>query len=302
VENPRDLLLDLDAVRVLRGTGGGRYPHGNSVVVHGRDSTLIIDPSLSLADAVDVPTADSILISHCHEDHLAGVGRYPDASLLVHDADKLGLDSIDGLMRIYGLPSSIEEEWRDEVLKSFHYTPRPDAAPYGDGDTIDLGNARLHVIHLPGHTRGHSGILIEPHGVMYLADIDLTGFGPYYGDAWSSLDDFERTLRKCRDLDARWFVTFHHRGVVDGRQDFLALLAEYEAVIPRREQALLDFLDQPRTLDDIVAHRFVYRPHVTLLFVDGVERRSAELHLERLLARGEVIEMTPGTYLRATSP
>lgn len=132
---------------------------------------------------------------------------------------------------------------------------------------------------------------------MFLADVDLTGFGPYYGDAWSSLDDFDRTFRRCREIEARWFVTFHHRGVVEGREEFLRLLAEYEAVIARREQALLDFLAQPRTLEDIVAHRFVYRPHVTLLFAEGVERRSAELHLQRLMAHGDVIEETPGVYL-----
>ena len=100
---------------------------------------MIIDPSLSLADAMEVPAADSILLSHCHEDHLAGVFRYPNASIVVPEADKLGLDSIDGLMRIYGLLPSIEAEWRDEALESFHYMPRPDATAYGDGDTFDLG-------------------------------------------------------------------------------------------------------------------------------------------------------------------
>ena len=287
----------MNGIRVLRGTSGGRYPHGNSVIVEGTDGSLLIDPSLDIAEAPDIPAVDSIAISHCHEDHLAGLARYPDVRVLAPEADKLGLDSIDGLMRIYGLPSSIEADWRREVLDRFYYTPRPDAAAYADGDVIDLGSTKLRAVHLPGHTRGHSGFLIEPQGVMYLADIDLTRFGPYYGDAWSSLDDFERTLRRCRELEAKWFVTFHHRGVVEGREEFLRLLGDFEAVIARRERALLDFLEQPRTLDDIVAHRFVYRPHVTLLFVEGVERRSAELHLERLIAGGEVTE-SAGTYLR----
>ena len=34
---------------------------------------MIIDPSLELAKAQDVPAVDSIVISHCHEDHLAGL-------------------------------------------------------------------------------------------------------------------------------------------------------------------------------------------------------------------------------------
>ena len=31
-------------------------------------------------------------------------------------------------------------------------------------------------------------------GVFFLSDIDLTGFGPYYGDVWSDLEDFEASL------------------------------------------------------------------------------------------------------------
>jgi hypothetical protein len=75
------------------------------------------------------------------------------------------------------------------------------------------------------------------------------------------------------------------------------LLDEYEAVIGRRERALLAFLAEPRTVDAIVAHRFVYRPHVRLVFADAVERRSAVLHLERLIAAGQVSEPEPGVFL-----
>ena len=39
-------------------------------------------------------------------------------------------------------------------------------------------------------------------GVFFLSDIDLTGFGPYYGDVWSDLEDFEASLAKVRDEEA----------------------------------------------------------------------------------------------------
>ncbi len=53
----------------------------------------------------------------------------------------------------------------------------------------------------------------------------------------------------------------------------------------------------PRSLEDLVAHRFVYRPHVTIPIVGGVERRSAQMSLVRLVARGEIREVEPGRYL-----
>ena len=287
-------------VSVLRGADGGKYPDGNSVIVRGREESVLIDPSLSIADAADPPRSiDRVLISHCHEDHLAGLFRFAAAPVHVHRDDRVGLESLDGLMTIYGMAPVHEAPWRREVVERFHYAPRPDAHAFSDGDVFDLGGTTLTAVHLPGHTRGHSGFFVEPDGVMLLADIDLTGFGPYYGDAWSSIDDFERSLRRCRDIDARQYVTFHHKGTIEGRDAFRALLADYAAVIGRREQTLLGYLDRPLTVDDIVARRFVYRPHVQLIFVEPVERRSAELHLARLLASGAVKEVEPGRFLRA---
>jgi hypothetical protein len=49
----------------------------------------------------------------------------------------------------------------------------------------------------------------------------------------------------------------------------------------------------------MVAHRFIYRPHVEHVFADNVERRSATLHLQRMLARGEASEIESGRYRAA---
>jgi glyoxylase-like metal-dependent hydrolase (beta-lactamase superfamily II) len=285
---------------VLPGADGGRYPNGNSLLVQGREETVLIDPSLSVA-AVPPTSVSRILISHCHEDHIAGLARYPDTPVGVHVDDEIGVQSLDGLMSVYGLPPEIEAQWRTEVVERFHYAARPDAVAYRDGDIFELGGTTLRVVRLPGHTKGHCGFYVEPDAVMFLADVDLTGFGPYYGDAWSSLDDWDVTLQRCRDIDAAKYVTFHHRGVVDDRKTYLKLLDEYEAVIARREQAMLAYLSEPRSLEDLVRHRFVYRPHVVLLFAESVERRSAQLHLQRLLAGGEVTEVEPGRFVRSAS-
>jgi glyoxylase-like metal-dependent hydrolase (beta-lactamase superfamily II) len=285
---------------VLSSEEGGRYPHGHSMIVEGTEERVLIDPSLTVAVAAPIPGIDRLLVSHAHEDHLSGVFRYPAAPIHAHDADVDGLRSLDGLMAVYGMAPETEARWRREVVERFHFVPRPDATAFRDGDRFDVGGATLHVIHLPGHTSGHSAFLLEPDGVLFLADIDLSGFGPYYGDASSSVDAFERSLVRCRDLEARWYVTFHHKGVIEGRDAFLRLLDDYSAVIGRRERELAEWLAEPHTVDEIVAHRFIYRPHVTLLFVEAVERRSAVLHLERLMARGEVVEVEPGRYQRSS--
>ena len=63
-----------------------------------------------------------------------------------------------------------------------------------------------------------------------------------------------------------------------------------------REARLLEFLAEPRSIDEIVAHRFIYRPGVQLVWADNVERRSMTMHINRLLRHGGVVETEPGRY------
>lgn len=281
---------------VLVGVDGGRYPAGNSVLVTGADATAVIDPSTSLRARDRVPAADHVVLTHTHEDHVAGVHHYPDATVHVHEDDLIGIRSIDGLLDMFGMTGDRADAFRQTLIDEFTYVARPDAVGHVDGDVIDLGGVTIRFVHLPGHTAGHCGLLIEPDGVLVTGDIDLSAFGPLYGDTYSSLDDFERSLQRVRAIEARWYVTFHHKGVIDGRDAFVEALDAFASAIPRREDAMVAFATEPRSMDDFVAHRFVYRPHVTLPFVDTVERRSAEMSLRRLVANGRLTTTADGRW------
>ena len=284
------------AVSVLVGDANGAYPSGNSVLVRGRSEAVVIDPSVTVVARGGVPSrVDAVVNSHSHEDHMAGNGLFPDARVHIHDEDLPGARSLQGLMDVYGLP--LDHPFATDIVERFHYAPRPDAIGFGDGHVFDLGGTTIEAVHLPGHTRGHSGFRMDGE-VFFLSDIDLTGFGPYYGDVWSDLEDFEQSLAKVREEDARYYVTFHHRGVIEGREEFVRLVDAFAAVIDRRHGEMLEFLAEPHTIAEMAEHRFIYRPHVEMSFLDAVERRSAELHVQRMLSRGEAVEVEPGRYQR----
>ncbi len=289
-----------DHVRVLFGERAGKYPSGNSVLVQGRDESTLLDPSLGLharrRAGEALPHADRLLLSHSHEDHLAGCSLYPDVPCHVPRLELAALVSLDGLMELYGYPEPIASAWRKTLVEQFHFVPRPDALPFDDGACFDLGGVRIHAIHAPGHTVGHMLFHIEPDDVLYLGDIELSSFGPYYGDAVSSLVDFERSLARVREMPARYYATFHHIGVLEGRSAFLERLDRFSAVIADRERRLLAYLTEPHTLEEIALHRFVYRAGDPVSFATPVERHSMKQHLERLLASGQVREIEPGRY------
>jgi glyoxylase-like metal-dependent hydrolase (beta-lactamase superfamily II) len=285
-----------DTVSVLIGDDNGTYPSGNTLLVRGASESVVIDPSISVVARGGVSVSvDAVINSHSHEDHLAGNGMFPEARIHIHDADLPGAKSIDGLLAVYGLTGSDRDDFEEMILNQFSYAPRPDAQGFTDGDIFDLGGGvKVEAVHLPGHTRGHSGFRMD--GVFFLSDIDLSGFGPYYGDVWSDLEDFEASLVKVRDEEADFYVTFHHKGVIEGREKFLEMIDAFTAVIGRRHDAMLDFLAEPHTIDEMRAHRFIYRPHVKAPFVEAVERRSAEMHVQRMLRRGEAIEVEPDLF------
>jgi glyoxylase-like metal-dependent hydrolase (beta-lactamase superfamily II) len=292
----------IGAVTVLFGARGGKYPHGNSLLVRGPEETLVIDPSLGLLPRREqLPRVDHVLNSHCHEDHVAGNHLFPSAPWHLHEADLPGIQSLDGMMAIYGYPEPVRSGFRRVVVEQFHYVARPDAQGFADGAVFALGgDVRVRVIHAPGHTRGHSFFWIEPDDVLYLADVDLSSFGPYYGDAWSDLGDFERTLAGLRRLRPRHWATFHHVGVLDDLAELDARLERFAAKIGEREERLLAYLRSgPHDLAAIARHRFVYRPEDDVPWAEPIERRSMEQHLARLLAAGRVREVEPGRYLAA---
>jgi glyoxylase-like metal-dependent hydrolase (beta-lactamase superfamily II) len=287
------------AVSVLMGADNGAYPAGNALLVEGAGETVLIDPSVTVVERGGAPApVDALINSHSHEDHVAGNGLFKTARVHVHHADLPGVRSVEGLMDVYGLEGETRASFTQTVLDDFYYAPREDAIGFSDGHVFDLGGVAVEAVHLPGHTRGHSGFRVTG-GVFFLSDIDLTGFGPYYGDAWSDLDDFEESLRRIRGEEADYYVTSHHKGVIEGRQTFVSLVDAFAAVIPRRHDAMLDFLAEPRTIDAMAERRFVYRPHVESTFVNSVEHRTARLHVDRMLARGEAVETEPGVYQRA---
>ncbi len=290
-------------VQVLFGERGGAYPDGNSILVRGENETLLIDPAVGLHErAENLPQIDRVILSHCHEDHIAGLSLFPDTPVHVHTLDRPGLESLDQMLAIYGYGGPIEAAFREILVKTFHYAPRPDAQTYADGDVFDAGGVTVRALHAPGHTRGHSCLMVEwseagaHRRLLYLGDIELTGFGPYYGDAWSDLEDFERSLSWARNVEADWYATFHHIGVLEGRAPFLARMDIFEGAIARRETNLLKFLAEPHTLQEVADHRFVYRPGDDVSFAEAVEKRSMQQHIDRLVTAGRVRALAEGRY------
>ncbi len=285
-------------VSVYFGEKSGKYPDGNQVIVRGRDATAAFDtPKVANRIGAGLDSVDLVILGHVHEDHMAGLHRLPHAPVHVHDADLLAAQSWAGLCRHYGYTAAVLDALKAKIEAEFHYRPRPDAIGYADGAVWDLGGVRVHAVHMPGHTAGHCVLLVEPHGIAFIGDIDLSGFGPYYGDASSDLGQFRRTLARLESLPAALWITSHHKGVMTERAVFIAALQAYASRLDEREARLLQMLAaRPRTVAELVRERLLYPPEHADLWVDCAEQRSIVQHLDELLVAGRVLRDTDSRF------
>ena len=283
--------LQFGSVSVLLGAQSGKYPDGNQVLVRGSDVNVAFDtPMASRMRADLLAEIDLVILGHVHEDHTVALDLLTHAGLMAHELDVQAVRSWDGLKRHYGYAEDTLGHVREMIERDFHYAPRPDAMPYVDGQCWQLGGGvSIRAHHLPGHTSGHCALVVENEGLAFIGDIDLSGFGPYYGDATSSLRAFRQTLRDVAELDARTWVTSHHKAVITDRQQFLRDLARFASRIDERTEELIHRLQSgPQRVDDLAAQGFLYPAGHSVPWTLSAERHTLQQHLDELIEQGRV--------------
>ena len=155
--------LQFGAVRVYLGEKSGKYPDGNQVIVQGADARVAFDtPQVARHIGPELDDVDAIILGHVHEDHMVALGRLRRATVQVHEGDLAAAQSWAGLGRHYGYPDAVLAQMKPMIERDFDYAPRPDATGYTDGALWELGGGvRVRAHHLPGHTAGHSALVVE---------------------------------------------------------------------------------------------------------------------------------------------
>ena len=286
-------------VTVYFGEKTGKYPDGNQVIVAGADLRVAFDtPPVANRIGPAFDEVDMVILGHVHEDHMAGLHRVPRASVHVHEEDVAAARSWEGLAAHFGYDPDAMGAFRRKIEREFNYVPRPDAIAYRDGERWDLGGGvSVQAIHMPGHTRGHCVLLVQPGGIAFIGDIDLTGFGPYYGDATSDLRAFRRSIRRLPSIPAKVWITSHHRGVYTDRDRMLADLEAYESKLDAREEKIIALLAQsPRRLEELIGVGLVYPVGYESPMVGNIESRTVVQHLDELLAAGRIARRDDGAW------
>ncbi|MBO1756902.1 MBL fold metallo-hydrolase [Allobranchiibius sp. CTAmp26] len=189
--------------------------------LRGRDRDLIVDTGLGVASLrTHLPTLFErdplVVITHAHLDHSGGAHEFDQchAHPLEHITNPVGGNTLRGreLADQLGLNSAQPvPEWMIKALphpgyRPQDYTLRPARASRSltDGQTIDLGDRELTVLHLPGHSPGSIALYDQSNRSLFSGDViyDLDTDEQLLDDLHgSNIDDYIASMRRLQDLD-----------------------------------------------------------------------------------------------------
>lgn len=272
----------------IPGGNRGRYPFCHSIFIEG--ARVLIDPASERERLIKLrenPGVNTVWLSHWHEDHFMHLDLFDDLPLCISERDAAPLSDLDLLMDSYGIDDDFRDYWRLVLKEQFHFRPRKPTRFLKGGDIINLGRVTVEVMTTPGHTPGHLAFFFKEAGVLFMGDYDLTRFGPWYGDVYSSIEETISSVELLRNIPAKVWVASHETGVFEEEPG--KIWDQYLDAINEREAKLMNLLEEPQTLEDIVGAWIIYkRPREPKAFFEFGERAHMKKHLEKLMHQGVV--------------
>ncbi|MDD2903325.1 MAG: MBL fold metallo-hydrolase [Syntrophales bacterium] len=286
-------------IKFIPGRKGGRYPYCHSLVIEGEE-TWVVDPAGDkdyLRHLARTRRVTAVFISHYHEDHQKYNYLFPEARFYVPAPEAEAFRSLEAAFTLMGLDDpQARDYWGEIMVRDFNFRPLENLVPFEPGQRFRQGGITLEIVAAPGHTPGHSCFYFPGQEVLFLADVDLTPFGPWYGGQTSSLKDFEATLERLAGFQTRTYITAHEQGVYQA-DEFQEALTAYRQSIAQRDDRLLKMLKTPKTVKQLADGHFFYgKPKDPPFIYHHIERQMLTKHLERLLGQGRVSH-AGGAYL-----
>ena len=174
----------------------------NIYLLEGKDSALLIDTGIGVVDLhpfIKSITSLPIIVvnTHSHPDHSGSNNQFK--KVYAHPADF-------DMLRFFGSPkmrmsttsmmgaARVPDSLRFQVRDSLFY---PQLVPLHDGQVLDLGDRKIEVIHVPGHTPGSICLLDRKDNALYTGDNDNTLVWLHPQDALP-LDVYLQSLQKLQ--------------------------------------------------------------------------------------------------------
>jgi glyoxylase-like metal-dependent hydrolase (beta-lactamase superfamily II) len=288
-------------VHLVRGENRARFPEANSLLIDDEILTLV-DAGSSMANlettlrnlGYEVTDISQIVLTHFHIDHkgyASDIQKVSNCDVICHPLAETGVKTFEGMVDYYGIGGHrYYDDWKALLSARFNHvvTSYTVTGHFADGKPVSCGEIELVPIHLPGHTIDHTCFGINGKETLLLVDIDLTRFGPWYGNRVSDIEDFKRSIQRVIDLEPKMGISSHLIDPVTENLD--ERLKTYLSIFDDREKRILENISQGfDTVEKLTKKPTIY-PRIPLHAYLVFEQFMIEKHLDILVKSRQVRE------------
>ncbi|MFM1655317.1 MBL fold metallo-hydrolase [Brevibacillus sp. B_LB10_24] len=289
-------------VEVIEGERGSRIPYSATLLIHGRDHSALIDCGAGHAALEAIRQAHAvkqIFLTHYHIDHTWGAYLFPEAEKQINPYDLGKVASLTELAKANGVYAVLGEEGAKAWVKKQEQSAQGGVASwknclglihssYHFDQVMELAGEKVVMIHAPGHCEGFCCPYFPDYGILLVGDIDLTSFGPWYCNADSQIDLFIQSAKKTLEVEAKYYITSHQKGVVT-KEEYTKRLEDYLGIIEKRDEKIKRAIKAGCSPKQLVYQDVFYykKNHLESRQYMPFEQIGLAKHLKRLIHQGE---------------
>ncbi len=284
-------------VHLIRGENNARFPEANTLLIDDEILTLV-DAGSSMKNIestlkdlrYSMSDIDRIVLTHFHIDHkghASEIQKIAECEVICHKLAETGVKTFQGMVDYYGIGGhKYYDDWRALLDWRFGHVTSDYTVTgtFTNGKPIVCGETDLIPIHLPGHTIDHTCFGINGLETIFLVDIDLTRFGPWYGNKVSDIEEFKKSVDRVIEMNPSVGISSHLINPVSEGLD--ERLRAFRAIFDEREQRILDNISKGiDTIEKLTKAPTIY-PRIPMDVYYAFEMFMLEKHIELLKRDG----------------
>lgn len=235
-----------DSLHVIHGNNRGRSPFCNAFLVLDTVNVLF-DTGCGLAIIEKICSAvriDRVFVSHSHLDHTSGCRLLQNTSgpeIMVPEEDSDTIATAE-LLAMRFVDEHLFATWMDTYPALTGFKDFTITSTFSHEYEFSSGSMSFIALYTPGHLNDHYCFWSPDKKILMGFDIDLSPFGPWYGNPECDIALFKNSIAQVMELPAEVYLSSHARPL---KNPYIKKrLNTFGAFFEERDRQILGLLSQ----------------------------------------------------------